>query len=275
MPWFKCAMLFRQGANGWSESWYWLGSNATLAAAQLESLLPQRATMLGSTTYIDAIRVTDVYDPRMSYLKDINTTFTQQPEPSDHPSATIVGEIRQGELYRRPYYMRGYPDTWVAHNAGSGVPSWPDAAKTNFAAYVLALKNKKFAFRATTKDAASAIGYNIKDFNSTEPGGFVQITIDVPDLFSSGERCMIKNVKGASTLGNRMINQTFLVRAEDGMNVVLNTKYNSYPEIDKYVGGLAYRRATFFYVPDSGELIRVGRRKAGRAFFVVPGRRPS
>jgi hypothetical protein len=275
MAWHKCTFIFSQRANGWAETWYLNVSDATIAISRFEELIEFKKPMIGQATSIDALRVTLVDAPGVGYLKDLNYPTAGGLDYTDYASLSIVGEIYAGEDARRTFYWRGYPDNFVAYDTTTREVAPIDGIQEIFKRYVTALKDKGFHFKAMNKDVVHSTGYAIRDW-STSPTGFIQIDVDYPvPLFKPGDKVMIKEVKGATKPELQRVNRTHLVKAVSGSILTINTKVEDVTSLLVYDGGKAYRRALTYYLPSDASLVRVGRRKAGRAFFVPPGRRPA
>lgn len=274
MATYKCTILFRSGANGWSESWYWQSASPDFPGAQraLEALIPPRMLLCGYNTYCAGYRVHDMGVHRATVTKTNNSTIETAADNSDFPSATIVAQVLSDDRSKRVVYLRGYPDSWVYKHSSFDRIVFSATATTAFQTFVAYLYKSGWRFRATERRGGEAVGTPL--FGFADVGGWLAVNV-AEELWAPGMTMKIRYVEASIPAVKKLVNRTFLVRAAEFNQVVLNTKANLYGDLDKLTGGLAWRSSPAYYPITGGQLVRVGARRAGRAFFVPPGHRPA
>jgi hypothetical protein len=267
---FKVTMFFREGANGWTESWYTSESyDSTSAMTALLDVAMQRMLMLGQGAYVDAVRVSETDRLRAAVTRQLNAMPVTATGYADYPSAAIIGEVRGDDPYKKVYYLRGFPDDWVVKGAAGGDPEVV-AGKSLFKDYCSKLNQHEFQFKVTQKGGIIGLGVEIKGFKA----GPDNLIVTAPALGAAeGARVSIKKVKAPSSEMGRRVNKTFKVLAVAGDDYTLQTPIAFHPDFARYAGGKAFLKIPDFTTVSQGDLQRPGERRAGRIFFVPRGRR--
>lgn len=275
MPTFVGTMFFREGARGFSESWYNTTFNDSAAALDgLNALADVRVKGLGKQSFLQGTRVSDIAirgDSRVSFARrKYSVSFYQKIKNSDIASSAWYLQATVGEFSRRQVMLRGMPDDWYAVPPGLVDVSQvqpPGRLVTFVAQFRKALIDGTWGLLGQDVGPGRA-GLLVLDFDKDnvtnqlilklQPGAGIP-----PDPGSSFRLFLPKRFSPA-------LPSVLFAQEVDGFNV---TTFTPAPNGLTYTGGSLVRQINKAYLPVSDlQLVRPARRKTGRAFFVPAGR---
>jgi hypothetical protein len=145
MPNFKCSIFLHSDINGWSENWYFSGTDYSSAMVALQSLADLRQALCGTGVSLDYLRVSDEAIQRDSYVVAPRTVTVPDTSASgggsfgpkqvvvtwgsiDPPSSGVHVRIEATAQYHGSHTVRGVPDDLIVWPSGpSNLPGWDKA----------------------------------------------------------------------------------------------------------------------------------------------------
>lgn len=269
---FKIDWFFVSGVQGWCETWYALADTPTIAMAKALAVGQLRANLLGTGAIIDKTRISDVNilgDSRFNN-DQIGPRRTTDDDPTDQANAAIYAKFTSDQIYKRSFWMRGFPDNWFQRSQLFAAPNdIADRATANFNAFRDALINNRFLIRALNKtDAAN----RPKDVT-----GLAESVDHLTDVFVAGhgygnlDEVRISGVQGDRVDGINGVHQIFNVAANSFTIPVPITA----PGPNYKGGGKSTKRSVGYFEVKAGELVRASTHKTGRINFVPQGKAKS
>jgi len=270
MPTFQCVTIFNQGKTGWSETWYWTGSNYDQALTNLRGLATPRKGLLGSGATIEYLRVSDVAvkgDSQVQLVQEWGTSG--DPPNADQPWNAVYVRCEAGPLYRRQVWLRGLPDEWIAP-AGSN-PAKPELNADlagALAKFRSALINRAFQLRVIQKDGAGGVQTPVTGITAGD-GGRARIAVGTPQG-NVGDTFRMSDWSGPD---KKLLNGVHKIAAVGAGYVEIGTKFSDLTSPAEDVGGKAKPRIFIYVTVEDLIQIRAAKRNTGRAFFSPRGRR--
>ena len=274
MPVYKANFFFSQRQLGWSETWFLDRVDASAALTSMIPLVPLRVGMLGgnglgaSDPRLKQVRVSNINIERDSLVYAVPPAdqFTSSLlGVADSPHLALITRCEAGDLYRRTWFLRGFPDVLVADN-GAYLPSpiW----SPRFDAFVDALKARTIGMVAASRAAPVLL----ISFLATEAGPNplkISVTTTVPHLLAIGDKFRIVSAPGApEARGTWTVFEvgspttvTFFIRK------ALSGSYRG--------GGTMYKKTPTLFQFTNLQVERVSHRITGRPFDQLVGRRRS
>lgn len=172
MPVLMRATFFFKDTNGygWTETIHSKKDGITTTLAAAVSLLPLRRDLLGSTAFIDFVRVSDDLIKRDSKIYvvppgDRGTRISAQ-TGADIANTNLVVRLDADPTHRRTLYMRGVPDEAVI-TSGKYVPN--DVFQAAFETWVRELVTNDWAVRSRDNlvTVFAISGYTFNAVNGT------------------------------------------------------------------------------------------------------------
>jgi len=269
MPFFKVTFLFNQSRHGWSETWYREASllrDVRVPAAQVAA---SRSRLLGVGSLIEAYRITSVDKPYRKLLTKFTAPESFNVDPTDQAPAAILARLHDSELiYDRLVTLRGCPDVEITIDE-AGNPTVVDALyEQRWQDFVTTLKQQGFRWKARGKTGAGGTLINVTDIVINGAG---RLAMAIPGLSTDVNGYF--ELTGFTGPAAAVVNGRHQVRAKDGNQVETNTT----PPVGTTLIGLELGKARAITVeyptPETGVILRPGKRDTGRAFFVSRGRR--
>jgi hypothetical protein len=250
---------------GWSESYH--NTLTTLAGVltQAKSLLPLRVALLGGSSALQFVRVSDDEQKRDSQIFRVPSnqqrSTTYKLNGSDPGNTSLPVRLDATDKVRRTVYMRGLPDVLV-QDGGFWAPDGTWVGAWNL--YLAELIGKGWAIKARTALVAPV---NVTGALQTLPGGVVTVTTAAAHGLVQGDYATISGVQGA-----KIINGTFAVvgpTTGTTFPIQLNSIMPAYTGLGT-VNKLAYSLKS---IAGGSYPLTVSERKAGRPFSSPRGRR--
>lgn len=151
---------------GWTEQYYTLDTQHEVAAQRASGLYPVRLNLAGNSTYLDAIRVSNVDHPRDSMVENFSGipqrgTFGKD-DTSDVGWTSILVEKVWDPVKKNRVFMRGVPDDIIRVPVSLASQVIVQSAKfqANFLEYSNALKNLNFAVRTKVPSPGTGFVYS-------------------------------------------------------------------------------------------------------------------
>ena len=280
MP-LKVQFIYSGGqANGWTETFWLLTGSLTGVQGLINQFVAARAACLGLGCTIEGARVTDpdVVGAAAWYpVNPVNVVNAAPRLEQDLVQSTVLVRIQDAQnLYRRSFEMSGIPDVWLAWNQGARSYFVVDAGRTAIAAFGNRLINS-WALQVTNRQAAAVNLRPVQGVAYAPPAvvgdvGVVTVT-SANHGYAVGDIVRISKVQGTAIQvtkgGPRQIT-----------SVTANTFTYNFPgsviqPVTWIKGGLIRRKQPAYVSIGEVQILRVGNRKRGRAFFVQRGRRPA
>lgn len=272
MP-YKFTMLFNFGGSGFSETWYYNGG-VTFPVPQnsvFDQVYQQRALMTGIGTSPEGWRLSDLSNPRSTYVRYYSKVAPIGKNP-DPPSTAWLADVRGvNGIGRRQLWLRCVPDEWVEYDSVTGrfTPVGPLVGALQ--AFTSLLTTPPWSIRTVVTLAASGIKSRVTSLAQGALGGTqlnaatTGFNLEAP-IVVSGFR------KPLGVLNGNFDAVSAYTGSSGQFN--LNHKAVTTAELATYNGGAWVRQATFSYTNiGTIDLIQPRERKVGRAFFVPRGRR--
>lgn len=271
MPRYKVSFIFRQSAQGWTESWYLDAETITLALDVMQKLAPHRSRLLGLGTHIQAVRAAEVGKPRAANLRMLSTPLETSSEKSDYPSASIVVRlVGLDDRQRRVMTLRGCPDIPVKEDTDQKRIKVDNKLQKILDTFITEANNVGIKFRTPDRSDPINSGQSIQSFTSLAD----RVVITSVDLNAlTTDRIRIKKVRGLSKTEASRINRTHKILSKTGDTYRIDLPSLTLPKLGDAYAGKAYRITPTYDGLRSAKIIRVGKRATGRAFFVPRGRR--
>jgi len=268
-----CTMFFEQGKNGWSESFYRDGETLAQCETALKALATTRAKGLSNVSRLIGIRASDVDvfgDSAFDFLD--KGQLPNAPDDAAHSRDVAgVGEkvrLEAGDsLYRRIYFIRGFPDDWIAFNVnGSEKGTAPLNAFMDLYKADLVTNGgvaPGWRLRVISKDPADSKPAQITALafpdNETIP---VTLVGQVP---TPGTPIKIRSCKGTNV---KQVNGRYIVQAAAGQVVTLKKRIYMDP-LPVYLGkGVLTQQAIIYPTIASFDRGKFGHRNMGRPTYL-------
>ena len=275
MPTMKCTLFFDQGRNGWTESYFLDGGllSYAMASAQTKALAVLRAKMCGEETTIIGSRVSDITKKGDGWPDSFEIKGRQDCE-SDSPDVTAVALMRNvvGDRHKI-IFMRGIPDEVVRFGGDYDFTAcgFLDAFNSFAAELFSSVRNWGWLGRPDAGIMKAAVtNYSI----AAAPQNTVTITfatpLFTPDVVGTKQTVFFSGINApqkTALKGNQ------IVKVESLTVCTLVFPMALFPYVN---GGKATWAPSQFNKFGVGpKLLRISERKAGRNFFVQPGRLPA
>jgi len=269
VPFFKITFLFNQRRHGWSETWYRESSTLKDNRIPASQLAAARSNLLGLGSILEAIRMTSLDKPYKHILQPFKAAPSSWGNNSDQAPAAILARLHDSELvYDRLITLRGCPDEEISYDdAGNPLPV-SNPFDSAFQFFVTQLKTLGFRWKARDKTGVGGTIWNVAG-----------LSLDV-------DRRLIFNIPAFAPAANSLFtvsdfigaqattpNGKHQVKSAVGGSIVTNTIMPVGWDPVNWTMGTARAIAVNNPVPDTGVILRPGKRDTGRAFFVSRGRR--
>jgi hypothetical protein len=119
MATYRVLMLFGQGLQGWSEGWYMNSSRTpqdlALNVIVQPAFLGEYTAMKGTQVFVQAVRISDVDQPRNAYLVPVDAGVTVYGGGGygvgDMSGASLLTDLYAGTTSRKPFLYRGLAES--------------------------------------------------------------------------------------------------------------------------------------------------------------------
>jgi hypothetical protein len=264
MPIIRATFFFKDAVgSGWTETIHNTGADLTTVRSAALRLVPLRVALMGSTSSLEKVRISDdlvFRDSSLYYVPTGNQMNKSALDGSDFSDNCVLTNLRATATSRRSLYMRGYPDG-ISMNSGqfSPTPQW-SAAFINWQTELLA---SNWAIKSRDK---LIIPDPITAAVQALPSGIVTVTTLNPHGFNAGDGINISGVRPPASALNG--NYTVLSVAGLTFSVALNSIMNTFVG-----GGRAIKYGYLLWPITSATAERIAERKAGAPFDLRRGRR--
>jgi len=267
-------------AAGWSETFYVVTDQVVQAEAKVNSYLSARNRLLAGDVSIQAFRISDDAVQGDSELEVPNRIATQKlggdESTCDYTFAAYLMRLQAGLNYRRPLYLRGFPDevTRPGGNVGVAIQQQFDR---NMVLFVAALQNNGFYIKVISKEPAQS-RVNILALSRSAPGVEqiqIQTSAPIPGAAVNG---LIKiygaaGVPGTGSFSGSELRGTQLVTAIAGNTYTLAFTATDFTGWNRK--GTAKALVYVFKEITKAVPLRFTHRPSGRPFGAPVGRRPA
>jgi len=286
MPTFKCSMFMRSDYYGFSENWFFSGTDYTSAMDALKNLASARLGLCGAGVYLDYLRVSDEAILRDSYVSNTKKQTVQLTGTSgdfsskivytewgaiDPPESGVHMRIEATAQYHSSHTIRGVPDSLIVWPGGpSNLPGWDKARMAWEDALV-----GKFCLRVRKQDEGSKKS-PIVGMSHAQAAPWEFKVLAVPNLV--GTKLRVSGLKGIP--GSVNANGVYRILSVDPVTNLF--KLDGFPPPPGNDGWFDYATplSGYMQVPDwsypviTDTIVRgQNRRKPGRPFDQRPGRR--
>jgi hypothetical protein len=328
MP-YKVSFIFKADDAGFTENWYTndatdpTGAIARTVMGRAVVVAQARNALIGAYCYLDKVRVSD-----LNYLGDsLVTSRVSGPPAGNGVAATfelpplnpqlnntlitladgteqylyerdtswnsIDCQAQSTNLYRRPVFLRGVPDLWIAYDQYDN-PVFSDAVfNGNFQNFVKVLVGNQFCIQsvskvpATNPKVAIPVGGLTKGAEYPVGSGQFMWEIAVPPLnmaggavpaLTNGMAISIGGVRGVNVMGVRGTQKIFNCVGTPVTSFQIFVPYPLNPPTPYFsTGGTAYWKTRTLTYPliDSLIVSKYGSRKVGKRIGKQPGRLPA
>lgn len=276
---YKATFIFNQGRAGWSEVMYFTKNDIDAALVSAANVADKRAGLMSTETVLEAVRVSDEGITGDSLIKFVNLNGPiankSDEGPGDVSAVGWLARLGAGALYRRAYWLRGLPDTYVKYtsdrkpiidgNLLSGFNAWKASVIANGGA--MRVISKLDSDRHTR-----LVNYVISD---TIDATLTRVGTQTAHPFVAGDTVYVARVKMIPTVIYPIpfpVNGLHRVLAtETTLSMQLNLRWRAGWVYQS--GGTVYKVVYTYPTIDTFNLERPGKRNTGRAFFVPAGRR--
>jgi len=271
MPKFKTTFLFNQSRFGWTEVWYREASELKAMEVPSAVLAAARSVLLGRGSRIEAIRMTSVDKPYKRKLQKFKAAESTWGGETDQAPAAILARLYDKDvIYSRLVTLRGCADNDIKIDANGNPAAFSGFTEGVFQDFVQALKAGGWTWKARGKTGVGGMLIQITDIVIKGSG---RLAFAIPGF--AGAVGSFFDVTGSKGNGEEVANGKHQVHAVVGNEVETRTvppPGTTFADIEL---GFARAITVDWPIPDSGELLRPGKRDTGRAFFVSRGRRPA
>lgn len=262
---FKFTWIFNDYRQGWSESWYYTGSNIESSTVTSSSGATVRMRLIGKNVILEAARVSDVTIRGDSTFTPFAGVQPVQAAVQDTAWNCWLCRVEAGALYRKSMYLRGCPDDWIAQEE-NGQFIQPQALRNaigefqDFAIGTLALR--------VAEKIPDASYIKITGITA-DPDGYIRFAAAATGAVL-GDTVTVKSYQGPD---RSILNGQHAVRAGDGASVTINTLFALLLDPLANVKGVIAKRNIIYPTVTRIRPLRPVKRSTGRAFFVPVGRR--
>jgi hypothetical protein len=268
----RCTIGFNQGRQGWRESLYLTGVSLADALSKTARLALERAGLLGGGVQMVHLLVSDEACPRNTLAASGGKARIAN--PAAHPWSAVLLRLEAGPLYayHRPYFMRGLPSSFFTDPKHEMLTPLAQTRLRDFVALVARLGFcLKVTDRATTCLPIIDVGPLAPPGAAINPSDFVIIQTAGPHgltPFAADGKPTRVTVSGVEWFPpqrpGRKVNGNHPVLAVNDTQVMLGD--TSAPATGLYVGGGVLQQRKTLYVPiTGGKVLRVVKKKTGKA----------
>lgn len=259
-------MIFGQGKNGWTESYYIEATDYDAAKARYADLASTRAKLLGKGSYIDGVRVSDEAILNDAFPIDVGSTTDTQVAVTDTPWNSIYVRAQAGALYRRQFHLRGVPDSWIVIDPTNGRPAIPATAREAFNAW---------AFSMTKRTPVCMLKVMTKTLDAVKVGGpplidtpYTKVNVGTVAGLDAVPYVLMRKWRGPD---KKLLNRRWDVIAYTAPWLTISLPFAALSNAALDYGGFILRRVPGYSAMTDVYLTRYAAKKTGRAFFVSAG----
>jgi len=267
----KVTFIFNQSRHGWSEVWYKDASTLRDIRVPAAQLAAARSRLLGEGSKLEAIRIATVDKPYKHILQPFKAPESFNGSPTDQAPACVLARLHDLDLaYSRLVTLRGCPDIEITYDEAGNPEPIVGVFADRFQQFVTELKQLGFGWKARSVTGA---GGTLHTVNGMSLDGSRRLTFDIPGFTGAvGEKFTLSGFVGDF---DPSPNGTHQIRSNAAGIVTTNTVMPIGWEPNGWTLGKARLVAIAYPLPETGVLLRPGKRDTGRAFFVSRGRRPA
>jgi len=272
MATFACTFIFNWARQGWSETFYHTDSDIDTAMNAAILLSGSRYPLLGKPAYLEAIRVSDVAVLRDSKVHFPSVNQSTSSLTADTVSNAWLVRIESGALYRRSFFLRGVPDSWIQYTPEAALPIIAGAFASAFTTFREQLINGNWQLKVFDKVAGAAQAVDVLALEQSLLG-WVTVSLAVPAGVVPGQTVRLAGFDHVNTATKKLLNGTHKVVSIEASDITINLKWADLVSPSDFIMGKLYRHITTYVAITKANLVYPRARQTGRAFFVPAGRR--
>lgn len=279
MPW-TISYQFVLGYQGWQELLYKNTGTIEAAIASAEQVRRVRATGLAYPAYMSRYVIRDRSARGAStaasqlYRPELDGDFEAN---ADIPSAALRFALTSGGIYKRSYWIRGYPDDWVTYN-GANLP-------------VISANARIFARQLWNAISDQGMGWYTTNFQGVNVPQIVQgvgadafgrctITVFNTAGLSVNSQIYVSKIRGVnikqSPPGIKGFNGLHTIQNINGRVLTINLLADTLPGPPTWIGGglVRPRVPTFLPADKAPDVVNVwiAEKRAGRSLQLSKAR---